>query len=432
MVAHAILHAEAGHALPVRWIGVTDTHRSHVLKTCRSLESPAWGGLWSLRDNSHLGVATLGGVEIAHLDLFGVEDQGAIDRLRMETVGVWFEEPAPSAVMVQSAGISEVAWGLALTSQRIASHCKPAIITSNYPDEDHWTWKRFVVRQHPGTAYVRIRPGERASQENRDEWYRALSDRPDMLRRLLEGQPGTIALGPQVAQGFREAAHVSAARLIAIQGPPLALGWDFGHTPACVVAQEVNGRFRGLVALHSEGCGTRQHIEGLVRPWVAQNAPWALRESGQHLQHWIDPSGAVGDQTDIDVSPRRTIEDLIGGPTMTGPVRWPERRDPMLALFNRMVDGQAVLQLDPVGCRPLIQALASRWYYPQTSVGELRSDLPKKPNHPWEDLGDAWCYLVAGLAGGPPAATGPPRVELVFDPMHYDDGPRVEMEFEVM
>jgi hypothetical protein len=118
---HAVAHKAAGYPLPVPWMGAADTHRSHELKTCRTLTSPAWGGDWKLYDSNRVAVCRQDSTDFVHLDLFGVEEREATIRLRMETCGVWFGEPAPASVLVTSAGIDDTAWSVALTSQRIGS-----------------------------------------------------------------------------------------------------------------------------------------------------------------------------------------------------------------------------------------------------------------------------------------------------------------------
>ena len=46
----------------------------------------------------------------------------------------------------------------------------------------------------------------------------------------------------------------------------------------------------------------------------------------------------------------------------------------------------------------LRRALHSAWYYATTRAGQIVRDLPFKPNHPWEDLGDAFAYFAGGVA----------------------------------
>lgn len=402
MVAHAKLHHAAGYPLPCKWLGVADTFASHKAKTHDSLTSAGWQGLWRLHGEGHIAEFVLDGTVLVSLRLFGVEDQSGMDRLRAESHGMWFEEPAPASLLVQSSGLSASAWGLGLTSLRLPSHCNPAIMTLNYPDADHWTWQRFVVRKHPGTAYFRIPPGERASPEDRARWREALVDRPDMLRRLLEGQPGVIMLGAQVAQGFNVDSHVAYE-----DGPfpladwgPICIGQDGGLTPTSIIGQRQHGRIAILASLASERAGMRQHVEYELLPWLEQHAPWALGRGRAHelIQVWYDPSLDTDDPGDIESNPFRVMRQLLPGVYHAGPTTWEGRNNPMLALFNRMVGGVPALTINGLECLGLIKALDGGWYYPTTNTGAVSRDLPKKPNHPHEDYGDAFCYLVAGLA----------------------------------
>src|SRR3990167_5924700 len=263
-----------------------------------------------------------------------------MDRLRAESHGLWFEEPAPASMLVQSSGLSSSAWGLGMTSLRLPSHCHPAIMTLNYPDEDHWTWQRFVVRQHPGSAYFRTPPGERATPEQRAEWATALADRPDMLRRLLQGQPGTILLGAQVAVGFNADTHVAYGTRLhpdAAAGP-LWIGQDADHTCASVIGQRQRGRLVILAALVSERAGIREHLDGTLLPWLAQHAPWALGRGRDHeaIRVHYDPALDTDEQTSIEANALRVMRAMLPGVYRPGPVSWPGRRDPMLSVLNRL------------------------------------------------------------------------------------------------
>lgn len=421
MIVHAQRHHELGYPLPTRWAGVTDTFQSHKLKTVRSLQAPGWGGLWRFRDDYHVAECVLDGTVLVHLDLFGIEDQGAMDRLRMEMHGLWFEEPAPASVMVQSSGVNEGAWLMGLTSQRLPSYHHPAIMTLNYPDEDHWTWQRFVVNQEPGTGYVRIPPGERASAEQRAEWTRALSARPDMLRRLLEGKPGTLMLGKQVAVGFNAEVHVKAAP--PVKDLPVWIGQDGGesHTWVSVIGQRVGPFVRIIGSLLSDPSGARQHFEHVLRPWLSEHTPWVF-SSRDLIQGIYDQACDTEDPGDHESNPLRTMKALFPGHYRPGPIDWTSRLNPIYSLFNAMVQGQPVLQIDPSQNRGLIRALDGGWYLATGVDGKVLRDTPKKPNHPHEDYGDAFCYLVAGMAplkAERPKGWQPPKPKIDYSPLDH-------------
>ena len=423
MVAHAQLHRERGFALPIKWIGVTDTFASHKNKTIESLNNPLWQGLWRLHDGGHVAIFGVPGCEMVHLHLFGIEDQGAMDRVRTETVGVWFEEPAPTAVLVQSSGVNELAWTTAITSQRIPSHTHPAIMTLNYPDEDHWTWRRFIESPHENSAYFRVPPGERASEQQRAEWMTALDGRPDLQRRLLQGLPGVVMMGAQVALGFNENEHVSTKLLKPIKGEPLFVGQDGGHTPCTVIGQAWQGRILIYTGLTIDRGGMRQHYERNVIPWLTVHAPWAISDDSM-IQGFYDPA-MPDDESDSDRNPIDVCRELLGGTWTPGPTDWESRKGALITALNRHAGpGNVALQIDPTGGKQLIQALSGRWYYPQDRLGGASKDQPKKPNHPWEDLGDALCYFLAGImpevnrAPRPPLTTG-----VFFDPRQVQRKP---------
>lgn len=430
MAIHGDLHREAGHQLPVPWLGITDTFKSHEDKTIPSWGRPWLGGLITFRDDQHTAVLTVDGVELATMRLLGVPDLGAAGAVRTEVVGLWCEEAAPALVLEAATGVTEDTWNLARTSQgsRVPSVHYPAVHTLNYPDADHWTWTRYVVRKHPGTTYVRVVPGERATEEDRERWREALDGRPDLQRRLLDGAPGVIAEGPQVALGYRSDVHVSRTRLRPTANAPLLIGIDGGLTPSATIAQYIGGgaTLNVLAALACERGGTRQLCEDYIRPWLASNASWALHDR-RALVCYVDPSLDVPDQSNLEATPVRVMRDVLGAAVHLGPVDWPSRRDPLLALLGKVnpLTGRPALQLDPEDALLLDRSLSGRWHYPLVR-GQVSREGPVK-NHPWSDLADSLTYLAAGVAPTkrrkPPGwRPDPPKRDFdVFNPWRRDD-----------
>jgi hypothetical protein len=442
---HATVHQEKGYALPTKWLGVTDKFTSHKVKTFESLEKPLWKGMWRGSDGGHVWTAVVNGRPVVELHLLGIEDQGALDRVRTECHGVWFEEPAPTSVMVDSSGVTAEAWATAITSMRLPTHAHVAVMTLNYPDEDHWTWQRFLPPTYPVTPetamdrrfgvhptepsrmWFRIPVGERADANQRAAWATALRDRPDLLRRLIQGLPGSLMIGKQVADGFNEDAHVAKERIYPIEGEPLQIGFDFGHTPTAIIGQFWRGQRRVYAGLACEKGGVKQHCENVVRPWISKYAPWALR-SANMIAGCYDIAGQTGEQSDIERDPISELEKQLPGLWFPGPIDWESRKHVLISAMNHHIAaGKPSLQIDPQDGAALIKALSGRWHYAVDRQGHVSRDLPKKPNHPWEDLGDSFIYWLWGLT----SETQPPsmRVESIFDQSQLQQfGGRMKVE----
>jgi hypothetical protein len=392
---YAERHRLAGYPLPVKVMVPTDTFQSHTEKLCPSLANPLWQGLWTPTQDAHVWTATLGGQPYVELRLFGVKDPSEQDKLRAEAHALWVEEAAPAGVEA-SGGLTEEALGLGITSLRLPSYHHPVLVTSNYGSESHWSWQRYAVRQQPGTKLIRIPPGERASAEDRASWMEALDGRPDLQRRLVQGEPALIIAGEGVLTGvWNSDLHVSREPIRAEPGARTMLGHDCGLRPATVVVQEVRGQLRVLASLTTEYGGMAQHIAGVVLPWLGRHGLLGAR--ARTLEHRLDPAGMVGDQGDSSGSPEKAIRRLLGGALREGPVKWAPRIEPLLGVLGRMVGGQPALVVAPgPDTAVLREAAAGKWFYPRRGDGSIVRELPEK-THPHSDVGDALCYAVAAL-----------------------------------
>ncbi len=178
------------------------------------------------------------------------------------------------------------------------------------------------------------------------------------------------------------------------------MGWDSGggaHCHCTIIGQRVGGEVRIFAGLVSEEAGLVQHLESRVLPWLLNRATGV---SEQRLFHRYDPTMDTGEGGDISMNAVRRVCRALGGSFHEGKVAWGERIGPLLDLLNQgNGKGGMALQIDPGGDTALLRrALAGEWYYAVTRRGQVVRDLPAKPNHPWEDLGDAACYFAGGVA----------------------------------
>ena len=166
-------------------------------------------------------------------------------------------------------------------------------------------------------------------------------------------------MGSRSARGFNRALHVSKERLIPYLGAPIYIGQTLVDVPAAVIAQQSNGSIRILASFASEGMGLRRHVETIVKPWLADNARWALQNHRLLLGAYED----LEQQTEWDLL--QIIEDVLGGMWEKPVSKWEGRRDDVLDLIGKATPGmfQPALQIDQSGAKLLIEALSGRWRY---------------------------------------------------------------------
>jgi hypothetical protein len=316
----------------------------------------------------------------------GMDDSADMQKLQsMDLSGVAFDEAAPA---LSQGGISEDIFTMALTRLSQASsawHCVKLV--ENNPDEEHWTYKRFV---DPGTKeYDFYQPVEFENKQNvRAGYYEdlaiSLADRPDLKARFHDGKFGRVALGPEVTPEWRDEIHTGHG-LLPVKGRPLHLLWDFAHNPTCVVTQATPmGYWNVLWCEVGEGIGMAQYLENILVPVIRD------RFAKFELKHIGDPAGSTREQSNTEQSAVRLLQKVLGGSWRAGPRSIYERVAPLRACLRR----HDFLRVDKAWARPVWNALRGGWHYAAYKNGVTGKEPVKDiHSHP----GDAMGYGAAIL-----------------------------------
>jgi hypothetical protein len=256
---------------------------------------------------------------------------------------------------------------------------------SNAPDRDHYL-ARFALDNCPKGWDIFVQPGavlriggkwvvnaqaENLSNLPPDYYLNNLEGRKESwIRQNLANEFVYHADGRPVHPTFNESLHVCPVQPLA--GISLAVGIDFGRTPAATIWQrQPNGAWFGLNELAT--VNTSAHtFGGLLRKFLNAEYP------GFELHLWGDPSGdsqaQTRDETPFEMLLAHQLE-VLPAPTNDFESRV-TALDTNLAL---LVDGRPAVQIDPK-CRILIRGLAGAYQYKRVKIsGEDRfHDKPIK------------------------------------------------------
>lgn len=329
------------------------------------------------------------GLAQGEVQFLGMDDpQDASKLMSRSLAGFGIDEPAPA---IGSGGVDELIFDIGMSRLRQSGmKWYGAKLAENNPDENHWTYRKFVS---PGTnGYVVWQPTNPENSVNLPPTYyedlrKLWGHRPDLLRRFVEGEFGFQQMGKAVTPQWSDKLHL-ATGLIPIRSDVHIL-WDFGHNPTAIFTQKTPlGTWLILDALVGEGIGAEELIIDQVKPLVVD------RYKRLKLHHIGDPAGNEREQTSTARTAVRYILQELGGSWRSGPVRTALRIDPLQAVLSRTVNGRGLVQVDRERAKKVWQALRGGWHYHVARSGLISSE-PFKNDH--SHPGDAMGYGSAIL-----------------------------------
>lgn len=196
--------------------------------------------------------------------------------------------------------------------------------------------------------------------------------------------------GKPVYDDFNKNIHIGTAH--AEPGLPLLLGWDFGLTPACIIAQLVGRQLR-IVREFVESNGSISKLAPVVYQYIHQNFPSQL-SSDDKLISYVDPAGFQKAQTD-----ERTCVDVMRKcgfrKVLPGPVGWEARKKAVEDYLVKIYGEGPGLLVDEDGCPILIEGFNGGFRYPEKAT-EIEPTMIRPLKNKYSHPHDALQYLAHG------------------------------------
>ncbi len=175
-------------------------------------------------------------------------------------------------------------------------------------------------------------------------------------------------------------------------GLPLLIAFDFGLTPAAVIAQH-EGR---VTTLFKEFTAVNMGAERFVPMVVAQLRLLFPTHSDlkKNWKCWVDPSGFNRNDNDE----RKTAMTVAQGGfnPMPGPITWEGRRKSVADALGRLDKGKPAFQIYEKGCPVSVKGFKGGYHYPEKNVDVAPDKLRPIKNmasHPH----DCIQYILSGV-----------------------------------
>jgi hypothetical protein len=167
--------------------------------------------------------------------------------------------------------------------------------------------------------------------------------------------------GLPVYGDFQEKYHGSKTRLQPESGLPLLRGWDFGLTPACVVAQLQGERLVVLWEMVELNMGAERFVPKVLQALRIEFPEWG--NSDVSWRDFADPSGVALKDTDMGSCFKVMAKNGIK--VTPGAVAWEPRRSSVEHFLLKHTKEGPGLQLDLEKCPVLARGFKGGYRYPE-------------------------------------------------------------------
>jgi hypothetical protein len=290
------------------------------------------------------------------------------------------------------------------------------IMDTNPPDTDHWWYQLAEIERPEGFEFfdqppaIRRRGGTGPWEPNPeaenvmnhvngfDYWLRQVpGKRDDWIKVMLCGQYGATMDGKPVYPNYRDDVHCPAADIEPMRGLPLLLGFDWGRTPACAIAQLTpRGQLRIIdeivTPVDRHGTGVGDFVKNYVVPYLK------LHYAGMEVRAYGDPAGVAKEGDDKSSFDRTSEAGIVCTPASTNdPVKRIEAVD---AFLMHMVDGQPGLLVSKKA-HTIRRGFQGRYLYERKNVGGYIPDFKTEPaKNAYSHPHDALQYVALMASGG--------------------------------
>jgi len=392
MLAHAKRNQKA-----IRCAIVRDTHENIKISIVRAIQEVLPQALYQFKnDFKQLIIKSEPHV---FCDLFGIDDLAALQKLQgPEYSLVWLEEPAPMSDKA-NAGLSEDVYNAALI---VCARQKDTIarlqVSMNPADQDHWTYRRFfeepdVDPLNPlitkAVFAVPYGDNKNLSDQARQAVKVAYKNDAASYARYVDNKFVAITKGTKVTPNYGTGAYTSERPLEPAPGLEGFRAYDGWFNPVCHLGQITStGRLIFIDTLRGDNMDIRTLLNQKVVPML--NSPrW--RDKCKSWRDIGDISMRIPDQSNINQSAARVIEDTFGTHFEPGPARWVHMKQGIDNIFNINITGKPAFIVNKAN-RALDKALAGSWNYKTDNSGNIMSDKPDKNEA--SHIGDAFANAV--------------------------------------